>query len=88
LFIYLRAYSVAQRRIIKLARAKRQTKQTQTHKQKTKQGKAYYLDRRFPNWWVARRFVLGRKRFLKCDFFNYIKVKNHEKWESEKTKQN
>jgi hypothetical protein len=24
--------------------------------------------RRFPNWWIARRFVVGREKFLKCDF--------------------
>jgi hypothetical protein len=29
-------------------------------------------------WWV------GREKFLKRDFFNYIKMKNHKKWESEK----
>jgi hypothetical protein len=28
------------------------------------------LDQRFPNWWVASRFVVGREKFLKCDFFN------------------
>jgi hypothetical protein len=28
-----------------------------------------YLIQRFPNWWVASRFVVGRERFLKCDFF-------------------
>jgi hypothetical protein len=43
---------------------------------------------RFPNCWVASRFVVGREKFMKCDFFNYIKIKNHTKWESEKTKQN
>jgi hypothetical protein len=43
-FIYLRVYSVAQRAIIKSARAKRQTKQIHTHKQKTKQGYMYHLD--------------------------------------------
>jgi hypothetical protein len=32
--------------------------------------------------------VVGREKFLKCDFFNYIKIKNRKKWESEKTKQN
>jgi hypothetical protein len=42
------------------------------------------LHLRFPNWWVASRFVVGRKKFLKCDFFNYMKIKNHKKWESEK----
>jgi hypothetical protein len=41
-------------------------------------------DQRFPNWWVASRFVVGREKFLKCDFFNYITIKNHKKWESEK----
>jgi hypothetical protein len=48
------------------------------------------LNQRFPNWWVASRFVVGRETFLKCDsfFFNYIKIKNHKKWESEKIKQN
>jgi hypothetical protein len=44
------------------------------------------LEQRFPNWWGASRFVMGRQKFLKCDFFNYIKIRNHEKWESEKTK--
>jgi hypothetical protein len=34
------------------------------------------------------RFEVGREKFLKCDFFNYIKIKNHKKWEIEKTKQN
>jgi hypothetical protein len=38
--------------------------------------------------WVASRFVVGNETFLKFDFFNYIKIKNHKKWESEKTKQN
>jgi hypothetical protein len=47
-----------------------------------------FLKQRFPNWWVASRFVVGRKTFLKCDFFNCIKIKNHKKWESEKAKQN
>jgi hypothetical protein len=28
--------------------------------------------------------LVGREKFLKCDFFNYIKIKNHEKFESEK----
>jgi hypothetical protein len=32
--------------------------------------------------------LVGREKFLKCDFFNYIKIKNHKKCESEKTKQN
>jgi hypothetical protein len=31
---------------------------------------------------------VGREKFLKCDFFNYIKIKNHKKWESAKTEQN
>jgi hypothetical protein len=30
--------------------------------------------------------VAGREKFLKCDFFNYIKIKNHKKWESDKNK--
>jgi hypothetical protein len=30
--------------------------------------------------------VVGREKFLKCDFFNYIKIENHKKWEMEKTK--
>jgi predicted HAD superfamily hydrolase len=30
---------------------------------------------------------VGRQKILKCDFFNYIKIKNHKKWKSEKTKQ-
>jgi hypothetical protein len=30
------------------------------------------------------QFVAGREKFLKCDFFNYIKIENHKKWESEK----
>jgi hypothetical protein len=42
------------------------------------------LEQRFPNWWVASRFVVGHERFLKCDVFNYIKIKNDKKWESEK----
>jgi hypothetical protein len=46
------------------------------------------LNKSFSNWWVASRFVVGREKFLKCDFFNYIKIKSHKKWESEKTKQN
>jgi hypothetical protein len=29
--------------------------------------------------------LVGRKMFLKCNFFNYIKIKNHKKWESEIT---
>jgi hypothetical protein len=29
--------------------------------------------------------VVGREKFLKCDFFNYIEIKNHNKLESEKT---
>jgi hypothetical protein len=28
------------------------------------------LDQRFPYWWVASRFVAGREKFFKCDFFN------------------
>jgi hypothetical protein len=39
------------------------------------------LWQRFLNWWAASRFVVGREKFLKCDFFNYIKIKNHKKWE-------
>jgi hypothetical protein len=31
---------------------------------------------------------MGREKFFKGDFFNYIKIKNRKKWESEKTKQN
>jgi hypothetical protein len=31
--------------------------------------------------------TVGRETFLKC-FFNYIKIKNHKKWESDKIKQN
>jgi hypothetical protein len=27
------------------------------------------LEQRFPNWWVASRFVMDREKFLKCDFF-------------------
>jgi hypothetical protein len=42
------------------------------------------LCQRFPNWWVARRFMVGSEKFLKRDFFNYIKIKNLKKWESEK----
>jgi hypothetical protein len=42
------------------------------------------LEQRFTNWWVASRFVVGRENLLKWDFFNYIKIKNHKKWESEK----
>jgi hypothetical protein len=38
----------------------------------------------FQNWWVASRFVLGREKFLKCNFFQCIKIKNRYKWESEK----
>jgi hypothetical protein len=30
---------------------------------------------------------VGREKFLKFDFFNYMKIKNHKKWESKnKTK--
>jgi hypothetical protein len=46
------------------------------------------INQRFPNWWVASQFVVGCEKCLKCDFFNYIKIKNHKKRESEKTKQN
>jgi hypothetical protein len=28
---------------------------------------------------------VGREKFLKCDFFNYIKIESYKKWESEKT---
>jgi hypothetical protein len=42
---------------------------------------ALFIDQRFPNWWVA-------KSFSNVIFFNYTKIKNHKKWESEKTKQN
>jgi hypothetical protein len=49
---------------------------------------SYHLLKHFPNWWVASRFVVGREKCLRCDFFNYIKIKNHMKWESEETKQN
>jgi hypothetical protein len=45
------------------------------------------LVQRFLNWSVASRFVVGREKFLKFDSFNYIKIKDHKKWESEKTKQ-
>jgi hypothetical protein len=31
---------------------------------------------------------VGSEKFLKCDFFNYIKIKSHKKLENEKTKQN
>jgi hypothetical protein len=54
----------------------------------------YGLEQRFPNWWaethwwVASPIVLGREKFLKCDFFNYTKIKNRKKLESEKTIQN
>jgi hypothetical protein len=41
------------------------------------------LRQRFPNWWVASRFVVGREKFLKSDFY-YVKVKN-KKLESKKT---
>jgi hypothetical protein len=41
------------------------------------------LEQRFPN---ASRFVVGREKILKCDFFYYVKIKNRKKWESEKTK--
>jgi hypothetical protein len=27
---------------------------------------------------------VGREKFLKCDSFNYIKIKNYKKWKSEK----
>jgi hypothetical protein len=27
---------------------------------------------------------VGRKKFLKCDIFNYVQIKNHKKWQSEK----
>jgi hypothetical protein len=29
---------------------------------------------------------MGREKFLKCDFFISVNIKNHKKWESEKTK--
>jgi hypothetical protein len=32
--------------------------------------------------------LVGRKKFLKSDLFNYTKIKNHKKWESKKQKQN
>jgi hypothetical protein len=32
-----------------------------------------HLKQRFPNWWVASRFVLGREKFLRCDFYNFYK---------------
>jgi hypothetical protein len=32
--------------------------------------------------------LVGREKFLKCEFFNYIIIKNHKKWKIEKTKQN
>jgi hypothetical protein len=32
--------------------------------------------------------LVGREKFLKCDIFNYIKIKIPKKWESEETKQN
>jgi hypothetical protein len=41
------------------------------------------LEQRFPNWWVASRFVVGRKKFLKWDF-KYIQIKTHKEWESKK----
>jgi hypothetical protein len=28
--------------------------------------------------------VKGRDKILKCDFFNYISIKNHKKWEIKK----
>jgi hypothetical protein len=37
------------------------------------------LRQRFPNLWVTSRFVVGREKFLICDFFNCIKIKNHKK---------
>jgi hypothetical protein len=24
---------------------------------------------------------VGREKFLECNFFNYIKIKNHKKWD-------
>jgi hypothetical protein len=30
--------------------------------------------------------LVSREKFLKCDFFNYIRIKNHKNWESEKNK--
>jgi hypothetical protein len=30
--------------------------------------------------------LVGGERFLRCDFFNYRKIKNHKKWESENNK--
>jgi hypothetical protein len=27
------------------------------------------VGQRFPDWWVASRLVVGREKFLKCDFF-------------------
>jgi hypothetical protein len=46
------------------------------------------LEQRFTNWWVASRFVVGREKFFKCDFFNDIKIKYLKKWETEETKPN
>jgi hypothetical protein len=31
---------------------------------------------------------VGRETFLKCNFLKLYKIKNHDKWEIEKTKQN
>jgi hypothetical protein len=42
------------------------------------------LHQHFPNWWVESRFVVGREKFLKSDFSDYIKIKDHKKWESER----
>jgi hypothetical protein len=33
------------------------------------------LEQRFPNWWVASRFVVGSEKFLKCDFLIILKLK-------------
>jgi hypothetical protein len=43
---------------------------------------AVHSEQRLPNWWVASRFVVGREKFLKCDFINYIKIKNDKKRKS------
>jgi hypothetical protein len=44
LFVYLHAYSKAQRTTIKCAHAEEKTKYTHTQTQKTKQGNLYHLD--------------------------------------------
>jgi hypothetical protein len=38
------------------------------------------VDQLFPNWWVASRFVVGRKKFLKSLKLNFNRGKLTEFW--------